>query len=84
MDDERWIDVNVVAGALKSWLRELPEPILTAELFDKFIQAVGLLDYEQKCYAIRNLLHQLPAGNFNLLKRIIQHFKRFKLTQIPY
>jgi len=77
MDDERWIDVNVVAGTLKSWLRELPDSILTPELYKKFIQAAGLQDYEEKCYAIRNLVHQLPTGNFNLLQRIIQHLKRF-------
>ena len=76
MDDDRWIDVNVVAGTFKSWLRELPDSILTEELYDKFILAAGLQDYEDKCYAIRDLVHQLPKGNFNLLQRIIQHLKR--------
>lgn len=77
MDDERWIDVNVVAGTFKSWLRELPESLLTNELFDKFILAVGIQDYEEKCYAVRGLVHQLPTSNFNLLKRVIQHLKRY-------
>jgi GTPase-activating protein BEM2 len=77
MDDERWIDVNVVAGTFKSWLRALPDSILTPELYEKFIQAAGLQDYEEKCYVIRNLVHQLPTGNFNLLQRVIQHLKRF-------
>jgi GTPase-activating protein BEM2 len=76
MDDDRWIDVNVVAGTFKSWLRELPDSILTEGLYDKFILAAGLQDYEDKCYAIRHLVHQLPPGNFNLLQRIIQHLKR--------
>jgi len=76
MDDYRWIDVNVVAGTFKSWLRELPTSILTPELFDKFISAVALPDFEEKYYAIRDLVHQLPTGHFNLLRRIIQHLKR--------
>jgi GTPase-activating protein BEM2 len=76
MDDDRWIDVNVVAGTFKSWLRELPDSILTEGLYDKFILAAGLQDYDEKCYAIRHLVHQLPKGNFNLLQRIIQHLKR--------
>jgi hypothetical protein len=42
MDDARWIDVNVVAGTFKSWLRELPESLLTPALYDKFIMAVGI------------------------------------------
>jgi len=76
MDDEQWIDVNIVAGTFKSWLRELPESILTPELYDKFIQGVGITDYEEKCYAIKNLIFQLPTGNFNLLRRVIQHLKK--------
>jgi GTPase-activating protein BEM2 len=76
MDDSRWIDVNVVAGTFKSWLRELPDSILTPALYDKFILAVGLQDYEEKFYAIKGLVHQLPKANFALLKRVIYHFKR--------
>ena len=77
MDDPRWIDVNVVAGTFKSWLRELPDSILTTALYDKFILAVGLQDYEEKYYAIKGLVHQLPKTNFDLLKRVIYHFKRY-------
>ena len=77
MDDERWIDVNVVAGTFKSWLRELPDSMLTTELYDKFIYAAGIQDYEEKCYAVRSLVHQLPKGNFNLLHRVIQHLKLY-------
>lgn len=77
MEDDRWIDVNVLAGTFKSWLRELPTILLTPELYDKFISAAALQDYEEKCYAIRDLVHQLPPGHFNLLRRIIQHLKKY-------
>ena len=77
MDDERWIDINVVAGTFKSWLRELPDSILTPALYDQFIAAVAISDYEEKCYTIKNLVHQLPKGNFNLLQRVIEHLKRY-------
>lgn len=76
MDDPRWLDINVVAGTLKSWLRELPESILTPVLFEKFILAVAIQDYEEKYYAIKGLVHNLPKANFNLLKRLIYHLKR--------
>lgn len=32
-------DINVVSGALKLWLRELPEPLLTYGLYNDFIEA---------------------------------------------
>ena len=35
-----WIsDINVVSGALKLWLRELPEPLMTYGLYNEFIEA---------------------------------------------
>lgn len=77
MDDDRWIDINVIAGTFKSWLRELPESILTTPLYDKFVQAVVIQEFDEKFYAIRNLVHQLPTCNFNLLKRLIQHLKLY-------
>jgi GTPase-activating protein BEM2 len=77
MDDDRWIDVNVVAGTFKTWLRELPESLLTSTLFDKFVLAAGIQEYEEKFYAIKALVHQLPKGNHDLLKRVIYHLKRY-------
>jgi len=81
MDDPRWLDINVVAGTLKTWLRELPESILTPALFDKFTQSVAIQDYEEKYYAIKELVHQLPRPNFNLLKRLIYHLKRYSFLE---
>ena len=35
-------DVNGIAGALKLYLRELPEPLMTYELYDAWMQTVQL------------------------------------------
>ena len=37
--DSCWSDVNVFAGALKLYLRELPEPVFTYQLYQDFIHA---------------------------------------------
>ena len=34
-------DVNSVASALKQFFRELPDPVLTYELYDEFIEAAS-------------------------------------------
>lgn len=39
MSPEWTSDINVVSGALKLWLRELPEPLLTYALYSEFIEA---------------------------------------------
>jgi hypothetical protein len=38
---EKYGDINVVAGALKSFFRSLPEPLIPYELYDEFISAIG-------------------------------------------
>ena len=35
-------DLHTVAGALKQYLRELPEPLLTTQLYPDFINAAKL------------------------------------------
>lgn len=42
MDDDRWFDINTVAGCFKLFLRELPETLLTKTLYRQFTAAVGM------------------------------------------
>lgn len=39
--DPEWSDVHVVAGALKLFLRELPEPLVPYRFFEPFIEAIS-------------------------------------------
>ena len=39
-DDDAWPDIHVVAGVFKAWLRELPEPLLTYDLFTELTDLV--------------------------------------------
>ena len=49
MSEEFGSDINVVASALKLWFRELPEPLLTNDLYQRFIDAAG--EYKQYKHA---------------------------------
>lgn len=40
LEDGQWEEVHVVTGALKLFLRELPEPLFPFSFFDKFIAAI--------------------------------------------
>jgi hypothetical protein len=50
-----WVNVNeipdphVVANLLKQYLRELPDPLLTDELYEAFLLALGLLFVQVSC-----------------------------------
>lgn len=73
MEDDRWYDINTVAGCFKLYLRELPEPLLTSHLFSEFV-ACGTNGL--KVRQLKECVQKLPAPNYNLLKRVSDHLVR--------
>lgn len=57
-------DVHVIAGVLKLYLRDLPDPLLTYRLYDEFVAATRRPTEEQCKRAILNAVNQLPADNY--------------------
>lgn len=57
-------DVHVIAGVLKSYLRDLPEPLLTFQLYDQFISASQRPTEDARKVAILNAINQLPQNNY--------------------
>ena len=37
--DQEWEDISIIPGALKLFLRELPDPLIPFNLYNKFIEA---------------------------------------------
>ncbi|KAJ2156656.1 hypothetical protein GGF46_005041 [Coemansia sp. RSA 552] len=69
-------DINVVSGVMKQFLRELPEPLMTFSLYDGFINAASIDDYDERLWSIKDLVHALPTANYTVLKRLIEHLER--------
>uniref|UniRef100_A0A4W4FFL1 SH3 domain-binding protein 1 n=1 Tax=Electrophorus electricus TaxID=8005 RepID=A0A4W4FFL1_ELEEL len=65
-------DPHAVAGALKSYLRELPEPLMTFELYNDWFKAAGEKELEDKLEKLRAVLQKLPSENYNNLRYLIQ------------
>ncbi|KAG0084413.1 hypothetical protein BGZ93_000326 [Podila epicladia] len=76
LESDEWKDINVVAGALKQFLRELPEAVTTSQLYDALIAASALEDYDERLMTMKDLIRTLPPTNYLLLKRIIEHLER--------
>lgn len=76
LGDPVWEDINAVAGVFKLWLRELPEPLMTYGLYDKFLDTLNIEDYTTRSLSLKELVHQLPVPNFSMLKRLIEHLER--------
>ncbi|XP_075040060.1 SH3 domain-binding protein 1 [Mixophyes fleayi] len=63
---------HAVAGALKSYLRELPEPLMTSELFDDWMKAASIKDPEIHRESYREVCKKLPPENYNNLRYLIK------------
>ncbi|CAJ0838582.1 378_t:CDS:10 [Entrophospora sp. SA101] len=75
LSSETYSDINVVASVLKLFFRSLPEPLMTYELYEEFVNASKIKDHDERFYAIKDLLYKLPRANYNLLKRLIEHLE---------
>ncbi|KAI4481989.1 hypothetical protein M0804_009008 [Polistes exclamans] len=76
LQDPRWSDVNVISSLLKSFFRQLPDSLLTAELYPMFIDADKIEDPQRRMATIRKLLRDLPEHHFETLKYLMFHLKR--------
>ncbi|XP_041714372.2 rho GTPase-activating protein 44-like isoform X1 [Coregonus clupeaformis] len=65
-------DPHAIAGALKSYLRELPEPLMTFELYDEWIQASNIQDQDKRLQALLIACEKLPLANGNNFKYLIK------------
>ncbi|KAJ1953940.1 hypothetical protein EC988_002712, partial [Linderina pennispora] len=73
---DEFYDINVVSGVMKQFLRELPEPLMTYNLYDGFVNAASIDDYDERLWAIKDLVHALPTCNYTVLKRLVEHLER--------
>ncbi|KAK0160935.1 hypothetical protein PV328_008289 [Microctonus aethiopoides] len=76
LQDPRWSDVNVISSLLKSFFRQLPDSLLTADLYPMFIDADKIEDPQRRMATIRKLLRDLPEHHFETLKCLMFHLKR--------
>uniref|UniRef100_UPI0037E7BE5F rho GTPase-activating protein 22-like n=1 Tax=Semicossyphus pulcher TaxID=241346 RepID=UPI0037E7BE5F len=67
-------DVHTVASLLKLYLRQLPEPLVPYRRYQDFLLCGQKLSSDRTLGLgeLRNLLHELPVANFNLLNFICQ------------
>ncbi|XP_072205222.1 rho GTPase-activating protein 17-like isoform X4 [Excalfactoria chinensis] len=72
--DEFYSDPHAVAGALKSYLRELPEPLMTYSLYEEWTQAANIQDQDKKLQELWKICNKLPKhyhANFRYLIKFL-------------
>uniref|UniRef100_A0A8C1TUH9 SH3-domain binding protein 1 n=1 Tax=Cyprinus carpio TaxID=7962 RepID=A0A8C1TUH9_CYPCA len=74
-------DPHAVAGALKCYLRELPEPLMTFELYNEWFKAAAEKETDEKLKQLRTVLQKLPTENYNNLKYLVQFLSHLSEQQ---
>ncbi|KAI5619187.1 rho GTPase-activating protein 17 isoform X2, partial [Silurus asotus] len=70
--EEFYSDPHAVAGALKSYLRELPEPLMTFQLYDEWNQASNVSDPDKRLQALWVTCDNLPKANKANLRYLVK------------
>lgn len=65
-------DPHTVTGILKLYFRELPEPLMTYDLYESFVTAQQERDPNKRLRYLRHLISCLPKVNRATLKFLIQ------------
>ncbi|XP_026298377.1 phosphatidylinositol 3-kinase regulatory subunit alpha isoform X2 [Apis mellifera] len=65
-----------VAGVLKKFLRELPDPVIPVQFYDRFIEASNMKNDEQCAARLGQLVSELPEHHRSTLFHLMAHFCR--------
>lgn len=74
--------VHVLAAVLKSFFRDMPEPLLTFEYYDDFLHAANLTDPQDRVNTLFAILKKLPKPNYDLMERLTVHLARVALNEV--
>ncbi|XP_051898396.1 unconventional myosin-IXAa isoform X2 [Pristis pectinata] len=74
-------NIHVIASVFKQWLRDLPNPLMTFELYDEVLRAMGLQDRKEMIRGVYSIIDQLSRTHVNTLERLIFHLVRIALQE---
>ncbi|KAK6302834.1 hypothetical protein J4Q44_G00271890 [Coregonus suidteri] len=66
-------DIHCVSSLCKAYFRELPNPLLTYQLYDKYAEAVAIQLEEERLVKIKDVLKELPAPHYRTLEFLMRH-----------
>ncbi|KAI1901210.1 hypothetical protein AGOR_G00031950 [Albula goreensis] len=66
-------DIHCISSLCKAYFRELPNPLLTYQLYDKFADAVAVQLEEERLVKIKEVLKDLPPPHYRTLEFLMRH-----------
>ncbi|XP_067380412.1 active breakpoint cluster region-related protein isoform X2 [Channa argus] len=77
----RSAEVNAVSGVLKLYFRELPEPLIPAELFQSLARTLDIQDFNSRLVSMLSLLQNCPDPNRHTFFYLMHHLRRISEKQ---
>lgn len=68
-------DPHVMANAFKCYLRELPVPLLTFDLYEDWMNAIRITEGQEKLKALWTVVQKLPKYNLDNLAYLVKFLK---------
>ncbi|KAG9509135.1 Unconventional myosin-IXb [Fragariocoptes setiger] len=73
--------IHVLTAVLKSFFREMPEPLMTFQLYDDFLWSTAITDLQERYQVIYSHINKLSRVNYDVLERLIFHLARVALNE---
>ncbi|XP_062409234.1 rho GTPase-activating protein 35 [Sardina pilchardus] len=73
---EKEFTVNTVAGAMKSFFSELPDPLVPYNMQLDLVDSYKINDREQRLHTMKDVLRHFPRENYDVFKFVISHLHK--------
>ncbi|XP_029585601.1 rho GTPase-activating protein 5 [Salmo trutta] len=70
------VAVNAVAGALKAFFADLPDPLIPYILHPELVEAAKIVDHIERLQVLKEIVRKFPAVNYEVFKYVITHLNR--------
>lgn len=70
------IAVNAVAGALKAFFADLPDPLIPYSLHPELVEAAKIMDHIERLQVLKDIVRKFPSVNYEVFKYVITHLNR--------
>nr|XP_016849175.1 PREDICTED: SH3 domain-binding protein 1 [Anolis carolinensis] len=79
--EEFYADPHAVAGALKCYLRELPQPLMNSDLYDDWLKAASIKEPDSRLEYLKGVCGRLPKHNYNNMRYLIRFLAKLAEQQ---
>ncbi|KAK3391062.1 hypothetical protein B0H63DRAFT_131226 [Podospora didyma] len=70
------LDITAVTSVLKQYFRKLPNPLLTFEVYERFLESSVIQNDAERCAHLRTTINMLPPKHRDCLEFLMFHLAR--------